>query len=133
MELGDVGLAQELQAQADAAGEVDKVGKVMDDLQQKLGIAKLQSDAFGKSFDFVGAQSTALQEAINQMLELGLKPTSEEVAKLIAMMNGLGTGTEEMNAGCLLWLRTWAAPSAPCSLTWPMPRQTWHRPWLMVR
>ena len=59
MELGDVGLAQELQAQADAAGEVDKVGKVMDDLQQKLGIAKLQSDAFGKSFDFVGAQSTA--------------------------------------------------------------------------
>ena len=101
MELGDVGLAQELQAQADAAGEVDKVGKVMDDLQQKLGIAKLQSDAFGKSFDFVGAQSTALQEAINQMLELGLKPTSEEVAKLIAMMNGLGTGTEEMNAGML--------------------------------
>lgn len=101
MELGDVGLAQELQAQADAAGEVDKVGKVMEDLQEKLGIAKLQSEAFGKSFDFVGAQSTALQEAINQMLELGLKPTSEEVAKLIQQMQNLGTGTEEMNAGML--------------------------------
>ena len=53
----------------------------------------------------MGAQSTALQEAINQMLELGLKPTSEEVAKLIGH-EWLGTGTEEMNAGMLAGWRT---------------------------
>ena len=98
-EIGNMGLAEELQAQADAAGEVDKVAKVMQNLQQELGLAKLQSDAFGESFDFVGAQSQALQQAINAMLELGLKPTSEEVAKLIEQMQNLGTGTEEMNAG----------------------------------
>ena len=100
-ELGEIGLAQELKAQADAAGEVDKVAKVMQNLQQELGLAKLQSDAFGESFDFVGAQSQALQQAINDMLELGLKPTSEEVAKLIEQMQNLGTGTEEMNAGMI--------------------------------
>ena len=101
MELGDVGLAEELQAQANAAGEVDKVAAIMQNLQQEMGLAKLQSDAFGESFDFVGAQSQALQQAINAMLELGLKPTSEEVAKLIAQMENLGTGTEEMNAGMI--------------------------------
>ena len=100
-EIGNMGLAEELQAQADAAGEVDKVAAIMQNLQQEMGLAKLQSDAFGESFDFVGAQSQALQQAINAMLELGLKPTSEEVAKLIAQMENLGTGTEEMNAGMI--------------------------------
>lgn len=100
-ELGEIGLAQELKAQADAAGEVDKVAAIMQNLQQEMGLAKLQSDAFGESFDFVGAQSQALQQAINDMLELGLKPTSEEVAKLIEQMQNLGTGTEEMNAGMI--------------------------------
>jgi len=99
MELGDVQLAQELQAQADAAQEVDKVAAVMQNLQEELGLAKLQSEAFGQSFDFVGAQSAALQQAINDMLELGLKPTSAEVAKLIEKMQNLGTGTEEMHSG----------------------------------
>ena len=98
-EIGNMGLAEELQAQANAAGEVDKVAQIMQNLQQEMGLAKLQSDAFGESFDFVGAQSAALQQAINDMLELGLKPTSEEVAKLIEQMQNLGSGTEEMNAG----------------------------------
>ena len=98
-ELGDMGLAEELMAQADAAGEVDKVAAVMQNLQQEMGLAKLQSDAFGQSFDFVGAQSAALQQAINDMLEMGLKPTSEEVAKLIEKMQNLGEDTTLMQEG----------------------------------
>ena len=100
-EIGDMGLAQELQAQANAAAEVDKLAPIMENLQQKMGIAKLQSEAFGNSFDFVGAQSAALQEAITQMLELGLEPTSYVVENLITKMQNLGEGTEEMNAGML--------------------------------
>jgi len=100
-EIGDMGLAQELQAQANAAAEVDKLAPIMENLQQKMGIAKLQSEAFGNSFDLVGAQSAALQEAITQMLELGLEPTSYVVENLITKMNNLGEGTTEMNAGML--------------------------------
>ena len=98
-EIGEMGLAQELYAQAQAGQEVDKLGLIMSNLEQQMGMAKRQSEAFGSSFDYVGAQSAALQEAINSMLELGLKPTSEEVARLINMLNGLGSEAESMSAG----------------------------------
>lgn len=99
--LGDIDLATQLMEQATAAQEVDGVAQVMKSLQQELGIAQLQADAFGKSFDLAGAKSSALQGAINQLLTLGLDPTSAAVQELVAQLNGLTVKTEEMGAGLL--------------------------------
>lgn len=99
--LGELDLATQLLQQAEAAGKVDGVAQVMKSLKEELGVAQLQADAFGKSFDHVGAQSQALQAAIQQLLALGLAPTSEAVQQLVAQLNGLTTTTTEMSEGLL--------------------------------
>ena len=97
--LGELELAEELLAQADAAGKVDGVTQVMKALKQELGVAQLQADAFGQSFDHVGAQSQALQAAIQQLLSLGLDPMSSTIQGLVAQLNGLGNTAQGMSEG----------------------------------
>ena len=97
--LGELDLAAELLEQADAAGKVDGVTQVMKALQQELGVAQLQADAFGKSFDHVGAQGQALQAAIQQLLLLGLDPMSSTIQELVAQLKGLGAAGSQMSEG----------------------------------
>ena len=93
--LGEVDLAEQLKLQADAAKSVDDIAPIMENLSQAMGVADLQSQAFGKSFDLIGAQTSALQQAITSLLEAGLSPTSTKVQELVAQLSGLSLKTTE--------------------------------------
>ena len=93
--LGEVDLAAQLMEQARAAQEVDGIAPIMENLQRAMGVADLQAQAFGGSFDLIGAQTSALQQAISSLLEAGLTPTSTKVMELVAQLNGLSTVTVE--------------------------------------
>ena len=89
--LGDMDLAAELLAQAEAAQKVDQIAPIMDNLNKSMGVAKLQADAFGQSFNLISAQSQALTTAITSLLESGLDPASEKIQALVSQLQGLET------------------------------------------
>ena len=87
--LGDMDLAAQLLAQAEAAQKVDQIAPIMDNLNRSMGVATLQAQAFGGSFNLIGAQTQALTSAITALIESGLDPASEQIQELVNKLNAL--------------------------------------------
>lgn len=74
-------------------------GQVMRELSRAMGVAKLQADAFGDSFDLVGAQVSATEDAINNLLLQGFAPYSTEVQELVMQLEKLKAKQAETTDG----------------------------------
>ena len=59
-----------------------KYRDVYDDLERAMTMAGAKGAAMGKGFDVAAADASALERAMNSLLEMGLKPTGVEVQAL---------------------------------------------------
>jgi hypothetical protein len=74
------------------AQRLQEIGRILQtDLPAALRKATEDGQLFGNTFDVVGAQMTAVREAINNLREQGLAPLSPEIQNLKAQFDNLAT------------------------------------------
>ncbi|RMG80044.1 MAG: hypothetical protein D6712_18730, partial [Chloroflexi bacterium] len=81
----------------DGDSKVKTVSSVLAELNSEFEVATTKAKVFGNTFDLQAAKVTALQRAINDLIELGVKPGDEELVQLSLRYQNL-TGDVELLA-----------------------------------